>query len=57
LVVAVKGDKRCKVNSGALKIFNNYYINKQQVFKANNSFKYTDEKVMKSLGKDAVSIN
>jgi hypothetical protein len=55
LVVAPKGDKRCKVNPGALKnTFNSYVLNKQQVAKKNNTIDYEDDKALKKMGNAAV---
>jgi len=50
----MRGDKTCKINAGAIKIFNSYVLNKQQVFKAGNTINYADTKVIQGLGKDAV---
>jgi len=55
LVVMVPKEKTCKVNKPALNIFNQYNLNKQQVMKANNTIDFTTTKVIKAMGKDAVS--
>jgi len=54
LVVAKKGDKTCKISSAALKVFNAYFLNKQQDWKKDNTIDYTSSKLAKDLGKDAV---
>jgi len=55
LVIAEKGDKTCKVSTAALKIFNTFVLNKQQDMKKNNSIDFTNPKLIKAFGKDAVS--
>jgi len=49
-----KKDKTCKVNAGALKIFNSYTLNKQQDIKKNNAIDFSNSKLTKAFGKDAV---
>jgi len=56
LINYVKTDKACKVNSGALKIFNSYTLNKQQEMKKNNTIDFSNSKLTKAFGKDAVRI-
>jgi hypothetical protein len=53
-VVAVNlKDKSCPGPN--FKVFNNYFLNKQQDSKDSFKIKYDDVKVQKALGKDAVS--
>jgi len=54
LVVAEKVDKTCKESSTALKIFNTFVLNKQQDIKKNNALDFTNSKLIKAFGKDAV---
>jgi len=54
LITFDKADKTCKVNSGALKIFNSYTLNKQQDIKKNNTIDFSNSKLTKAFGKDAV---
>jgi len=53
LATFVKGEKTCKVNTGTLKIFNFYSLNKHQDDKMGNNITWGD-KMRKGLGKDAV---
>jgi hypothetical protein len=47
--------KKCKGNKASLKIFNEYYLNRQQNAKANNSLSFSDSKLTKAFAKDSVS--
>jgi len=49
-----KADKACKVNVGSLKIFNYFTLNKQQDTKKGNTLDFTNSKLTKAFGKDAV---
>jgi len=54
LVVAAKSDKTCKVSTASSKIFNTYTLNKLQDIKKNNIIDFSNSKLTKALGKDAV---
>jgi len=54
LVPFVKGDKICKVNKNALKIFNQYSLNDYQDIKKNNTIDLIKSKNAKDFGRSAV---
>jgi len=54
LVVAKAGDKTCRVNTQALKVFNTFNLNKQQESKKNNTLDFLNLKSSKTFAKDAV---
>jgi hypothetical protein len=55
LVVAPKGDKKCKVNAALLKTtFNSYGLNKQQ--DKSNIINFSDEKARKKMSTAAVRL-
>jgi len=55
LVKVRKGEKTCKINAAALTIFNTYILNKIQDVEHYNTFNFSNAKMTKALGSDAVS--